>query len=255
MSNAIKTFPDIAAVAQAFAVDFVALLNRLSQSQKSISVSLSGGSTPKLLFSVLANDFCSAVDWENVHFFWGDERCVAPTDPESNFGEADKRFLSKINIPAENIHRIHGENEPSAESLRYSQEIVKSVELNKNGTPRFDIMLLGMGDDGHTASIFPDAMAFLASENICEVATHPQSGQKRITITGQVINASANVFFLVTGAGKSDVLAEIINRTGNFAAYPAAHIAPESGATFYLDESAAARLETGSAAKNPDNSN
>lgn len=249
MPLTVKAFEDNPDVAEKFAADFVGLLKQLSISQDKITVSLSGGSTPKLLFSVLADNYRNAVPWNKIHFFWGDERCVAPTDPESNFGEAEKRFLSKIDIPPENVHRIHGENDPTIESQRYGEEIFQWLSLDETGTPQFDIMLLGMGDDGHTASIFPDAMEFLTSKNICEIATHPQSGQKRITVTGNVINASQHVFFLVTGAGKSEVLAEIVYQTGNYATYPAAHIVPESGPTFYVDRAAAAGLDVEAAGK------
>ena len=147
----------------------------------------------------------SAVDWSFVHFFWGDERCVPPDDPESNFGMVNSGFLSKIDIPAINIHRIRGEEDPSTEAVRYSSEIVNYTRTTC-GLPVFDQIILGMGEDGHTVSIFPSNSEMLYSEKICEVATHPLSGQKRITITGKVINNSDVVTFLVTGHSKADVV-------------------------------------------------
>jgi 6-phosphogluconolactonase len=240
----IRLFPDNPAVANAFAADLVELLQTLTASQTKVSVSLSGGSTPKLLFEVLAKKFNHSVDWSKIQFFWGDERCVPPTDQESNFGEAERLFLSKIEIPTGNIYRVHGEADPASERVRYGQLIAANVESNESGTPSFDIMLLGMGDDGHTASIFPAQIELLKSDQICEIATHPQSGQKRITVTGKIINASKHVFFLVTGAGKADVLSEIFGKTGNFESYPTSHLAPPCGATFYLDQAAGEKIST-----------
>ena len=244
MERTIIILDDNAAVAHEFAVEFVQLLQQLTASQSRVAVSLSGGSTPRLLFEVLAQEFHDAVNWKKVHFFWGDERCVAPTDPESNFGVANNLFLSKIDIPAGNIHRVHGESDPAGECIRYSQTIKNNVDQDNSGTPHIDIMLLGMGDDGHTASIFPAEIEIMDSDQFCEVAIHPQNGQRRITLTGKIINASKHVFFLVTGAGKAEVLFEIISKSGNYNSYPASHISPASGSTFYVDKAAAAKIET-----------
>ncbi|MFK7770406.1 MAG: 6-phosphogluconolactonase [Mariniblastus sp.] len=242
MNPSIKTFADNPAVANAFAKDFVELLKTLTSSQAKVTVALSGGSTPKLLYSILAEEFSEAVDWSRVHFFWGDERCVPPTDEQSNYGEADTLFLSKIKMPESNVHRIWGENVPVIERERYEHVVVTHVAPGSDSVPSFDIMLLGMGGDGHTASIFPHEIEFLKSGNICEVATHPESGQNRITLTGKILNASKHVFFLVTGSGKAEVLAEIFGKTGKFETYPTTHIAPAIEPTFYIDEAAAAKL-------------
>ncbi len=242
MQRKIKTYADSAAVTSAFAADFVELLQTLTATQTTVTVSLAGGSTPKLLFEVLANEYEYSVDWKKVHFFWGDERCIAPSDRESNFGEANRLFLSKIKIPANNIHRVDGESDPARECIRYGQTITQHVRADATGTPSFDIMLLGMGQDGHTASIFPSELRLLSSDQICQVATHPQNGQLRITVTGRVINASKHVFFLVTGSSKADVLFEIFNQSGNFDAYPTSLISPAGGVTFYVDQAAAAKI-------------
>ncbi|MFT5300473.1 MAG: 6-phosphogluconolactonase [Mariniblastus sp.] len=238
----IKVFADNPAVALEFARDFVELLKSLTATQPQVTVSLSGGSTPKLLFEILANQFATDVPWNQVHFFWGDERCVPPEDEQSNFGEANKSFLSKIEIPSENIHRVIGESAPSDERIRYGELISSIVTNDENGVPKFDIMLLGMGGDGHTASIFPHQIELLNTDDICDVATHPESGQQRITITGKVLNASSRVFYLITGAGKSQVLGEILAKTAGHASYPVSHVMPEGRTTFYLDEAAASHL-------------
>ena len=243
MKPSIQKFLDNPEVAQSFANEFVAKLQRLSTTQDFITVSLSGGSTPKLLFQVLADQHAESVDWTKVHFFWGDERCVAPNDPDSNYGEAYRLILSKINIPSTNIHRVQGEDDPVIEALRYEKEISTILALNKNNIPSFDILILGMGADGHTASIFPHEIGFLDSERICEVATHPESGQKRITITGKIINASSCIYFLITGESKAPILAEILQESGNYRDYPTAHVAPEGELFFFVDQSAAALLD------------
>ena len=244
MNPTIKKFEDNPAVANQFAADLVDLISSLSRKQSQITVSLSGGSTPKLLFQVLAEKFADQVDWKLVHFFWGDERCVPPSDVESNFGEANKLLLSLINIPPENVHRVHGESDPTPERARYEAELMNTLETDDAGTPVFDILILGMGSDGHTASIFPHEMEFLNSTRICEVATHPESGQKRITITGKVLNAARNVFFLITGESKAGVLAEILQQAGQFESYPTSFVNPICGANFYIDRAAGAQLQT-----------
>ncbi|MBG49551.1 MAG: 6-phosphogluconolactonase [Pseudozobellia sp.] len=208
----------------------------------SFHVALSGGSTPKIVFDVLANEFGSDLDWNKVHFYWGDERCVPPTDDESNYKMTVEHLLSKIEIPEENIHRIKGENEPKGEAVRYS-EVIEQYLSESNGIPTFDLVILGMGDDGHTASIFPHEIDLWHSEKTCEVAVHPDSGQRRITITGKIINAAATVAFLVTGEGKAEKVGEIVRRTGSFKDYPATLVAPKSNNLYwFLDDAAAANL-------------
>src|SRR5690606_20512735 len=123
--------------------------------------------------------------WTRVHLYWGDERCVPPNDNESNYKMTVDHLLSKIDVPEENVHRIYGENIPKEEAIRYS-EVLKSRLPQFEGVPQFDLIILGMGDDGHTASIFPYNIHLWDSGNVCEVAVHPDSGQKRITITGKI---------------------------------------------------------------------
>ena len=203
-------------------------------------LAISGGKTPDLLFSALASKYADSRYWQKVHFWWVDERMVPPTDLESNFGVAQKLLFSQISIPEENVHRIKGENTPKEEALSYSSQI--SIHLpEQNGWPVFDLILLGMGDDGHTASIFPDQMHLLDSERICEVATQPQSGQKRVTLTGRAITHAMKVCFLITGLNKAERLSEIWNNPEKANLLPAAHIHPENGdLKWYLDELAAA---------------
>jgi len=235
----LKTFADNPEVAFEFAKCFRDRVNNLDQD--TVTVCLSGGSTPKLLFQELAKNHSESIDWSRIHFFWGDERCVAPEDEQSNYGECKKLLLDKIDIPVTNVHRVIGENAPALEAERYGQTIKEHVAVGDSKLPEFDLIILGMGGDGHTASIFPHQMELLTSKNICEVAVHPESGQKRVTITGPVINAAKAVVFLITGGGKADVLATVYDGSGE--QYPATHVRPNSGdLCFFLDAAAAAKI-------------
>lgn len=236
METIYKVYPDPQAVAAAFATCF----ETWSRENKPFTVALSGGSTPKLLFQHLAENYRDKIDWSSVHFFWGDERCVPPEDEESNFRMTEEMLLRHISLPPENIHRIRGEADPETEAKRYSAEIRQFVP-SKNGAPVFDLVMLGMGEDGHTASIFPDRMELLSSDKICAVAAHPQSGQRRISITGEVINHAFKVAFLVTGAGKRTVVREIRERQDDWKTYPAAHITAADKLYWFLDQAAAGR--------------
>ncbi len=238
MAVATKVFADSASLAESFASDFASWV--AAQSSDSITVALSGGSTPKRLFELWADQYAEEINWSRIQFFWGDERCVPPEDPESNYGVAKELFFDRIAIPSENVHRVRGESAPEQECSRYEREIQQIVRTDENGNPLFDLIILGMGDDGHTASIFPHQSEFLKSRRICEVATHPQSGQQRITLTGRVLNAAEKVVVLVTGANKADVLADVLGKQGDFADFPISHIDGDD-VCFYLDMAAAAK--------------
>lgn len=206
-------------------------------------IAISGGKTPNLLFSALAGKYAHSMIWKNIHFWWVDERMVLPEDPDSNYGTAQKLLFSRAAIPQENIHRIKGENDPTAEALSYSHQISNSLSFS-NGWPVFDLILLGMGDDGHTASIFPGQIQLLESDQICKVAVHPQSGQQRITLTGQALNHAKNIWFVVTGASKAEKLKIIIEHQPRSKALPAAHIRPINGELeWYADQEAAGKVD------------
>lgn len=205
-------------------------------------IALSGGSTPGLLFDRLAMKYSGLSDWRRVHLWWGDERCLPPGSEESNFRMSFEKLISKIPIPPENIHRIKGEENPDLEAKRYGEEIAKDL-YQRNGWPVFDLILLGMGDDGHVASIFPDQMELMESSEFCSVAVHPDSGQRRITLTGYVINNANQIFMLVTGSGKSQRVAEIMNNEKPAGKLPAFHIIPVHGSlTWFLDSAAAGSI-------------
>lgn len=222
---------------------FTKWLKEILNKKDKITLALSGGSTPKSLFDYWSELPESEIDWTKIKLFWGDERCVPPTDDESNFKMTNEHLFNNIQVPKENIFRIRGENNPDKEAEAYGNLLNHEVEVI-NGVPSFDIIILGMGDDGHTASIFPHEIELWNSGKNCVVATHPQTGQKRVSLTGKVINAAQNVAFLVTGENKADKLREIIEQPEKSEKkYPAALVQPESGnLLWFLDKKAAQKL-------------
>ena len=210
-----------------------------SQLTHPVHISLSGGSTPKLLFKTLAKSpYAEQINWKNLHFWWGDDRMVPPSNPESNYGEVQKLLFDHIQIPAENIHRIRGENEPHFELKRFEEELSAVIP---NGV--FDWIILGMGADGHTASLFPHQTNF-DDENLAVIAKHPESGQIRISKTAKLIEQAKRITYLVTGESKADILKEIQTTPAENLPYPAAKIKAKNGVTeWYLDKAAAKNLD------------
>lgn len=224
---------------------FTEWFKEISSSKNQITVALSGGTTPKSLFDYWSSLPKGEIDWTKIKFFWGDERCVHPEDSESNFKMTKEHLFNKIDIPKENIFRIKGENNPVEEAKRYGELLISELE-QQNGTPVFDIVILGMGDDGHTASIFPHEIELWNSENNCVAATHPESGQKRVSITGKIINAAKNVVFLVTSSNKAEKVKEIIEQPQESGKkYPAALVQPDSDNLYWLLDDAAAEKMMG----------
>ena len=242
MESSVKIFPTPCILAEKFAEELSGMIKESGKRNKPFTLALSGGSTPELLFSLLGDKYSNSVPWEFLHLFWGDERCVPPDKSESNFGMAKQKFIDKIDIPASNIHRIKGENDPHNEANRYSNEISGFTE-QRGGLPSFDLIILGLGEDGHTASIFPGHLDLFSSDKICEVATHPVTKQKRITLTGRVINNSGVVAFLVTGIRKSEIIAGIMKKSPLALNFPASYVVPVFGILkWFIDEEAANRL-------------
>ena len=234
----VKVYKDKQKVAEQFSKYFA----DLTADNQVFHVALSGGSTPKVVFDVLAKDYKNKIDWSTIHFYWGDERCVPPTDDDSNYRMTVDHLFSKIDVPEENIHRILGENTPQNEAMRYANLL--EINLDRvEGIPQFDLVILGMGDDGHTASIFPHEIELWTSDDHCVVATHPDSGQKRVSINGKVINTAKEVAFLVTGDAKAEKVDELMNKKGDYKKYPATLVQPASGKLFwFMDEAAATKL-------------
>lgn len=238
----LKIFRTPQNVAKEFAVFFQHLADEYSRKKQILNVALSGGSTPKYWFEILAKEYKYLIRWELIHFYWGDERMVPSDDIESNFGEAKRILFNNISIPPENIHPVIGSNPVKDEVERYSN-LIKDNLNQEDGLPVFDLVILGMGDDGHTASIFPHQMDLLSSGHICGLAYHPDSGQVRLTLTGTVINKARNVVFLVTGTGKAPKLRSIFTQEEGSEKFPAAHINPQSEHLyFFVDSEAAGKI-------------
>jgi 6-phosphogluconolactonase len=239
MDRIVKIYASPSELAEKFAEEMADMIARSAKKNKPFTLSLSGGSTPELLFTILSENYAKSIQWKYVHIFWGDERCVAPDNAESNFGMTKRLLLDKIKIPDDNIHRIKGEDDPCKEAMRYSEEIL-TFTRKRDGLPLFDLILLGLGEDGHTASIFPGHPELLFSDKICDVAYHPVSLQKRITMTGKVINNAEALTFLVAGKKKEVVVEKMFKKDPSSLNYPASYIVPVYGSlTWFIDSEAA----------------
>lgn len=245
--------------------------------QPRFSLGISGGRTPHELLAHIAAAMRYDFPWERIDLFWCDERCVPPDHPESNYGMTHDTLLQQVSIPKASVHRIRGEAAPDAEAQRYAAEIrmhVPGSAILPGGSgsppvataaasrswPRFDCLLLGLGEDGHTASLFPGAAALEITDKICAVAKHPVSGQKRITLTLPVLNHARKVMFLVAGRSKAQIVRRLLGHTirgadgeiwrttdpseNGEAPLPAARVRPAgSSLEWYLDDDAAALLD------------
>lgn len=243
MDPRFKIFPTVQQLSQALCLDFLNAVHTLSQQDGLFFLALSGGNTPIMFFRQLAgwNDEIKThpINWSRIHFFWVDERCVPPDHPDSNYGMTYENLLSRLKINPDQIHRIRGENDPVAEVQRYTDEIMHTVPL-QNGLPVFDRIFLGIGEDGHTASLFPDRPDIRDSNSICEVTTHPVTGQQRISLTYKPINNARRITFLVTGKNKSKIISAIAGNTAMANQYPAYHVRTVHGTMeWYLDKPAA----------------
>lgn len=202
------------------------------------NIAISGGSSPVILFHVWHELFLKEIDWQRLQFFWVDERCVDPRDSESNYGMTKKILFDHVPIPPNRIHRVFGEIDAGFERERYTKLVLSHVPTS-HGIPVFDLVLLGIGDDGHTASIFPNKMSLLTSTQIYAVAVKPGSKQERITLTGAVITHAKHVVFFVTGESKAEILFDIFEGNKIAEGYPAYQIAKScNDALFYLDSNA-----------------
>ena len=204
-------------------------------------VALSGGQTPRRLYALLATPpFAARVDWSRVQVCWGDERCAPPASTESNYRMAKEALLSRVPLPEANVHRMRGEDAPTREARRYDQ--VMRTLLGKAAS-RLDLVLLGLGADGHTASLFPGATSVHDSVRWVEAAFHEADATWRITLTPRLINLATEVVFLVSGGGKADIVARVLEGPATPGAFPAQLIAPTNGEMVWmLDEAAAAGL-------------
>src|SRR5258708_30575674 len=235
-----------AATARAAAQFFSDVVSKAASDRGVARIAISGGVTPKSMFELLADPaepFLKQVPWDRIELYWVDERCVPPDHPESNYRMTRETLLSKVPLPAERVHRMEGELEPEVAAARYESTIRNSFKLEGAETPNFDLILLGMGDDGHTASLFPHTEALNEISHIVVPNHVLQKDTWRITLTWPVINQGREVAFLIEGAGKTQVLHDVLLGTYQPETYPSQLIRPASGQlTLLLDAAAAAKL-------------
>ena len=233
-------FASVSELARFFSETVQKLTNE-NISRPFVSIALSGGSTPRAVFEYMSAH-PEHIRWENLRLFWGDERCVGPGHSESNFRMVQESILTHVPLPEANVFRIRGEADPAKEASRYASVVEQELPIH-DGIPQFDLVMLGMGDDGHTASVFPGDEQLLHSNRLFEPATHPTTGQKRITATLKLINNARNIVFLVTGAAKADMLAHVIGKKEGWEQLPAAHVRATQGKLLWLlDKGAASQL-------------
>jgi 6-phosphogluconolactonase len=244
----LSMFDDVDALAEAAALVFVDHARSAIAQHGRFLVALSGGSTPEPVYQRLgAEPFISRVEWNRVRFCWSDERCVQPDDAESNFRMCNRALLSKLQIDHDNICRVKGELGPAVAAVEYERELralfgTESGALSLRDGERFDLILLGMGNDGHTASLFPRSPALLERESWAVPVESPGAtgARWRVTLTLPVINAAASVVFLVSGAEKSAMLRRVLDNSASDEILPARMVRPVAGKVRWMVDSAAA---------------
>jgi 6-phosphogluconolactonase len=203
---------------------------------------LTGGSTPAATYELLAERFRLSVDWKEVQFFWGDERCVPPDDPASNFGMASRTMLSRLDLRPEQIHRIRGEDPPEQAAREYEEDLRASFGIGEGEFPRFNLTLVGMGDNVHVESLFPGSPALHERQRLAAAVEVDAPQRHRVTITPPVLNNSARVMFLVQGAGKAAAVKSALEGPRDPDHYPAQIIDPPHGEVIWLLDRPAASL-------------
>lgn len=229
---------DAEALAHRAAEQFASLAREAVDSRGRFSVTLSGGSTPGQLYARLAEDpFRGQIPWEHIHLFWGDERCVPPGDAGSNYRMAEEILISQVPIPPENVHRLRGELAPQVAALTYEREL---QDFFCGPRPRFDLVLLGLGEDGHTASLFPSSPLLAEKERLVAPATafYQDRPSERVTLTLPAINSGRQILFLVAGSAKAAMVKAVLE--GPEDQYPAQWVQPTAGQLSWLVDAAAA---------------
>jgi 6-phosphogluconolactonase len=238
MNPNVQLFPDLPALSQAAAQLFIACAEQAIAARGRFLVALSGGGTPTAAYRLLA---AAPIRWPRVHVFWGDERCVPVSDPGNSYAQAREVLLAHVPIPADNVHRVESELEPAAAARTYA------ATLRRFGVPwpRFDLILLGMGDDGHTASLFPNSPVDESEPVIAVTAHYQDRPANRVSLTPRVINDARQVVFLVSGQSKSETLAGVLMGEYHPEVLPAQRIRPRDGTlTWLVDAAAGSKLNS-----------
>lgn len=238
---------DAEALAREAAEEVERRSNAAIASRGRFTVALSGGSTPRRLYALLADPaerFRATISWSRVHLFWSDERHVPPEDPQSNYRMVREELISRVPIPEANVHRVEAELPDAAEAAaRYDAEVASFFALSPGEFPRFDLMLLGIGPEGHTASLFPGTKALEVRDKRVVANWVPKLNAFRITMTPPVFARAAAVIFLISGEDKAPILRAVFDPQGPADTLPCQHIRPESGDLIWLvDRPAAAGI-------------
>ncbi len=236
MQTTILTYSTPDELSKSASNKFIEAAQRAISERGRFLVSLSGGSTPMKLFERLAKE---TLDWSLVHFFWCDERCVPMDDPGNTYGQTKKILFDNIGIT--NIHRVESELEPALAAQAYAHTLSGFAEAPLD-FPRFDLVLLGMGDDGHTASLFPDSPVEIETSTIAVTAQYQDRPANRVSLTPKVFNQAREIWFLVTGAGKAETLRNVIKGEKNLELLPAQRIQPKDGNLVWMIDEAAGKL-------------
>jgi 6-phosphogluconolactonase len=241
MSVRWHTYADPKATAQACAHHVLGILEEVLSGQEHATLAVSGGSTPKLMFEEMV---AKGFRWDRVHLFWVDERCVPPADPLSNFGHAEHDLIQPAHIAHRNVHRIYGEMQPAHAAQRYIEDIGEFFELEPGALPHFDVVHLGMGEEAHTASLFPGEPLIDDRENIAAAVYVNKVKQWRVTLLPGVLIAAKHTVFLVAGGDKADAVRAVFKEEYDPKKYPA-QIASHHGrrVAWFLDEAAAADMD------------
>jgi 6-phosphogluconolactonase len=242
----VRVLPDNAALSRAAADEILRAARAALQEHGRFTVALSGGSTPRAIFARLAADAAAGrtqLPWDKVQVFFGDERHVPPDHPDSNYRMANEALLSKVPIPPANVHRIHAELEAARAAVEYEDELRRTFGSHAGEVPRFDLIMLGMGPDGHTASIFPGSAALRERTALVAANWVEKLNCHRITFTYPLLNAAAEVLFVAGGADKAGMLRHVLRGDPSGQKHPAQAVRPASGRLLWLvDEAAAGRL-------------
>lgn len=234
----IRIFPDEASLSRGVARAFV----ERASSVERFRVALAGGSTPRLLYGLLATEYREAIAWERVHFFWSDERYVPPDHPDSNYRMVRQALFDQVDMPSDNLHvPPTGLEDPEEAARRYEEELQSCL----GGEPRFDWVLLGLGEDGHTASLFPGASSLdERSRLVIVVRDSPKAPPVRLTLTLRALNLASEIHFLVTGSSKAEALRSTLEGPSDPKRFPAQGVKPARGTlTWWIDEGAAKMLK------------
>ncbi len=240
----IAVYPDTETLSQEAAQYIVRIAQESIAAHRRFTFALSGGSTPKKLYGLLAEEpYRSQIDWTHVDIFWSDERCVPPDDAESNFLMAQQVLLSKIAIPTHQIHRMPAD-QTDRDAASYAYTIEMQQTIGSEGVPSFDLIQLGMGPEGHTASLFPHQPSLHEQQRLVMPVTVPKPPPPRLTFTPRLLNAASHVLFLVTGAEKQDAVKAVLEGEYQPDEYPAQIVQPTKGeVTWMLDTAAAEKLQ------------